>query len=119
MDLDEGVIAVGLAGQHAFQPHLVGALAERPQGPLDLGHRGGVAIGLGQFQQFQIVGQIALDRADLADRLFQAVAFAQDGLGLGGIVPQAGIAGQRVQLVKPGECLLPVKDASSAAPARR
>jgi hypothetical protein len=44
-------------------------------------------------------------------------ALAHDALRLGGVVPEIGILGERVQLIKAGNGLVEVKDASSAEPA--
>jgi hypothetical protein len=41
-------------------------------------------------------------------------AFAHDALRLGGIVPEIGIFGKRVQLIKARQRFVEVKDASSA-----
>ena len=51
MDLEIGVVAVGLAGEHGFQPQLLGALMQRSEALLGVGDHCRVAFVLGQFDQ--------------------------------------------------------------------
>ena len=55
---DEGIVAIGLAGQQRFDLLGGGTLPDVGQSSLGLGHDLGVVFGLPQFDQIDIVGQI-------------------------------------------------------------
>ena len=76
-----------------------------------------LALGLAQLDQFERVVDLALDAAVAADRLVEPGALAQQLLRRGRIVPQARIFDLGVQFGEAPGCGIPVKDASSAAPA--
>ena len=84
---------------------------------LGLGDDRLIAFGLAQPDQLDCVLDLAFDPAIAADRPLQPGALAQQRLGRGRIVPQLGVFGLGVQLGEAAVGRLPVKDASSAAPA--
>ena len=117
MDFEIAVVGVGLARQQAFELAPGGLGAQLFERRLGLGDDPGVALGLAQFDQLDRVRDLALDAAVAADRVVEPGALAQQLLRGAGIVPQARVLGLGVQLGEAPCCGLPVKDASSAAPA--
>ena len=73
--------------------------------------------GLAKLDQLAGLFDLALDPPVAPDRLVEAGALAQQLFGRSGIVPQLRILGLCVQLGEASGRGLPVKDASSAAPA--
>ena len=74
-----------------------------------------IRLGLGQFGQFQVVGELAVDIGQGGHAGVERVALLHDLLGLVRVVPEVVGFGEGVQL---GEALdgdIPVKDASSGA----
>ena len=63
IDLDVAVVGVGLARQQAFDLAPLGFVGQRAQRRHRLGDHRGVALGLGQLDQFQRVGDLALELA--------------------------------------------------------
>jgi len=116
VDLDEGVVAVGLAGQQAFDLAALGLRRHRLQGGHGVRHHGGVAVALGQLDQLHAVGDLNLQLADGVDAGGDAGAFAHEDLRRFGIAPERRVLGAVVQLLKAGEGDIPVKDASLAGP---
>ena len=117
MDFEIAVIAVGLARQQAFElapGRLSAQLSERGLG---LGDDLRLALGFAKRDQFERIVDLALDPPVAADCLIEPGALAQQPLRTRGIVPQVLILGLCVQLGKTAGRGLPVKDASSAAPA--
>ena len=97
MDLDVGVVGVGLAGQERL--HLA---------PLGLGLQGfqlvdafalevGVVLGLGQFDQRDGVLEVALQARQRAQAVFELGALAHHLLRGGGVAPQRGVFGFGVE----------------------
>jgi hypothetical protein len=82
---------------------------------LGVGQHLGVALGLGQLNQPDGVVELAGQRLVAADGVIQVGALAQQGLRLLRAVPELGILGEGVQLVQSSECVVPVKETSSAA----
>src|SRR5205823_5545008 len=76
-----------------------------------------IAFGVAEPDQLDRVIDLAFDAAVTFDRALQAGALAQQGLRRGRIVPQLGVFRLGVQLGEATVGHLPVKDASSAAPA--
>jgi len=117
MDLEIAVVCVGLARQQAFE------FASRRFGAQPLERRLGLvndcrfALGLAQLDQLEGFFDRALDPPIAADRLVEPGALAQQLLRRYRVVPQPRILGLRVQLGETAGRGLPVKDASSAAPA--
>ena len=83
-----GVIGVGLAREQALDlvPLRLGGIADSRSAS---GGRDGrlVALGLGQFDQFQRVGDITLELLDPFDLPGEPPAFAHHAPRFGGIVP--------------------------------
>ena len=117
MDLEIAVVGVGLAGQQAFElaPRRLGA--QPLQRRLGFGDDAGFALGLAQLDQLERLVDLTLDPTVTADRLVEPGPLTQQLLRTLGIVPQVLILGLRVQLGETAGRGLPVKDASSAAPA--
>ena len=67
MDFDIAVVAIRLARQHGFQPHLLGMLVQRQQGFFRIRHHGGVILRLGHFDQLGGVGQFVGQLGDGAE----------------------------------------------------
>jgi len=116
MHLEEAVVRVRLAGQERFQPALLRCGLERPDDALALADRGRVVFGLAELDQGRRIVELLLQRLDDVDRLVELRALALQALGLLRIAPEIGIVCERVQLVETPDRLVPVKDASSAAP---
>ena len=116
VDLDIAVVGVGLAGQQALDLAPLRLLGQRAQRRHAVGDHRRVALGLGQLDQFERVGDLALQRCARrrsrpASRLRSRIMLLRGG----GIVPEAGVLGAGVQFVEAGDGGIPVKDASSAA----
>src|SRR5207248_10095642 len=77
----------------------------------------GIALGAAELDQLDRVIDLAFDAAVALDRALLAGALAQQGLRRGRIIPQLGVFRLGVQLGEATVGHLPVKDASSAAPA--
>ncbi len=117
MDFEIAIVAVGLARQQAFElaPCCLGAqLFERRLG---FGDDLRLALGFAQLDQLERVVDLALDAPVAGDRLVEPGALAQQLLRGGRVVPQARVFDLGVQLGETPGCCIPVKDASSAAPA--
>ena len=115
MDLEKGVVAVGLAREQGLELDLAGPrlqAAERDKGLLDQRR---VVVRLGEVNQLAIVGQLALGLVKVRERPLQPVALAHQRPRLGGIAPQAGILGAGVQRRELRSGPIGVKGASSAA----
>jgi len=61
-----------------------------------------------------VVGEFAFHPADGVELIVERVALLHRALGAGGVIPESGVFGLRVQLGKPRLGLVEVKDASSA-----
>ena len=114
MNLDIGVVGIGLAGEERLDLPLVGLgldLADRSLGFLD---DLGVLLLLAHGDEFDIVLQRLVQAVHRADGGVQELAFAHELLRFGRIVPDGRIFRLVVQQVEAFERFLPVKDASSA-----
>ena len=80
-----------------------------------LGRHRRVAVGLGQRDQFQRVGDFGFQLLHRLDLRCEVVALAHHLLRGGGVIPQRRVFGAVVQFGEAGLCGIPVKDASSAA----
>jgi hypothetical protein len=117
MNLQIAIVGIGLAGEKAFElaPRGFGAqLFERRFG---IGDDGSLTFGFTHLDQLEGFGDLPLDPAIAADRVVEPRALAQQLLCRSGIIPQARILGLGVQFGEAAICGLPVKDASSTAPA--
>jgi hypothetical protein len=114
--LEEAVVAIGLAREERLEPALIRRRLERPDNGFALGDRSRIVLGLAELDQGRRVIQFLLKRPDDVDRLVELRALALQPLGLLRIAPEIGIVRERIQLVETPDRLVPVKDASSAAP---
>jgi hypothetical protein len=111
------VIGVRFAGKQAFELAPSRLRAQPFERRLGVGDNGRVAFGFAELDQLERVADFPLDPLVAGDRLVQSGALPQQRLRRGGIIPQARIFDLRVQLGETAGRGLPVKDASSAAPA--
>ena len=116
VDFQEGVKLVGLAGEQAFDFLAFGLDGQSLQRGHTIGHHGGVGLGRGPLDQFDGIGGLALDAQHIVDAGLKLVALTHQNLSGGCVIPQRGVLGAVVQLLKTGIGDIPVKDASSAAP---
>jgi len=100
VDLDIGVVAVGLAGQQGLELGLGGAGLEGLQLRARILQRGFITLGVGHLGVFDGVGQVPLEAAHGLHAVSQLLTLTHQGLGLGGLVPQGGVFGTSVQLVQ-------------------
>ncbi len=110
MNLDIGVVRVRFAGEQCG--HLVAFRAgdkRVERGGQLVGH-GGVAVGIGQFDQLDRIGQFAFDRGDRSHRRVEPLALLHDRLGGLWVVPQRGVLDARVQLRQPAGGAVPVEE---------
>ena len=120
MDLEIGVVGVGFAGEQRLHLRFAGLGQQHAKRRLCLLDDLGVALGLAEFYQFNIVADARFEVADGRDLRVQLVSLPHDVAGAVGIAPEFGRLGAGVQVVEAGFGCIPVKDASSAgsAPAR-
>ena len=76
-----------------------------------------LAFGFAECNQFERFVDLALDAPVAGDRLVEPGALAQQLLRGGRVIPQPRVFGLGVQLSQTPGRGIPVKDASSAAPA--
>jgi len=117
MDFEITVIGVGFARQQALELASRSLRAQLLERRLGLGDDCRFALGLAKLDQLAGLFDLALDPPVAPDRLVEAGALTQQLLRRSGIVPQLRILGLRVQLGEASGRGVPVKDASSAAPA--
>src|SRR6516162_6441873 len=116
MHLEIAVVAIGFAGEKAFELASCRFRAQSLECRLGIGDHASIAFGLAELDQFEGFGDFPLDALVAADRLVESRALAEQLLCRFGIVPQAWIFDLSVQLREAASCGIPVKDASSAAP---
>ena len=112
VDLDIGVVRVGLAAQQRLEPRLAGLVTRRAQRLLGVGDHRLVLLGLGHLDQTDIVVDRRAQALDSGDGALQPRALLHHGLGFLLVVPQRRILGARVQLVETDDRTVVVKDAS-------
>ena len=112
VDLDEGVIAVGLTGQQRLKLGASSTILQRPKLAARLFQAGLIAFIVGHFGIAERIGQITLHRTHRLDLAGQPGAFAHQRLGGLRLVPERRILDAGVQLIKFSERRVPVKDAS-------
>ena len=117
MDFEIAVVAVGLAREQAFELAPRRLCAQFFERGLGFGDDRGLALGFAQFDQFERVRDLAFDAAIAADRLVEPGALAHQFLRRRRVVPELRVLGLGVQFGEAAVGGLPVKDASSAAPA--
>ena len=114
VDFEIGIVAVGFARKHRLdlaRLHLARHRADRRLGFVD---NRLVAFLLAELDQADIVLERLGDAADTLDAVFQRLALPHQFLGFLRVVPEGGVLGAHVQVIKPLQRLIPVKDASSA-----
>ena len=116
MHLEIGVVAVRLAREQALELALAGLLSEPLEGGLGLREDRLVILGLRELDQPQRVLELALDLAVTLYAALEARALAQQGLRRCGLLPEVRVLDQGIELGEAPDRLVPVKDASSAAP---
>jgi hypothetical protein len=114
MDFQIAVIAVGLAGQHGFQPHLLGAFGQRQNGILRIRHHAGIVLGLSHFDELGSVMEFIGQPGDRAQRAVQLLRSRISFCAAAGSFQRRGVFSLGVQFVQAAVGLIPVKDASSA-----
>jgi hypothetical protein len=96
--LEVGVVGVGLAREQALELALAGLLAQPLQRRLGLGEDRLVALGLRELDQAERVLELALDLAVALDAALEARALAQQRLRRRGLLPEARVLDERVEL---------------------
>jgi len=117
MDFEITVVAIGFARQQALDLALPRLFAQLSEVGLRLRDDRRVPLGIAELDQLERVVDLALDPAVPLDRAFQPGAFAQQRLRRGRVIPELRVFRLGVQLGEAPVGRLPVKDASSAAPA--
>ena len=117
VDLDIGVVGVGLTRQQRLEPRLARLLARLAERPFGVGDHRLVLLGLGHLDQAGAVVDRGAQPLDGGDRGLEAGALLHHRLGLLLVVPQRRILGARVQLGETDDRAIVVKDASSGAAA--
>ena len=115
MHFEIAVVAVGLAGEQCFKLAPRGLRLELLQRLLGLGDDGLILLGLTELDHAGLVLQVALDPADGVELILERGALLHHALRAGGVVPERGVFGERVELGEPCLRFVEVKDASSAA----
>jgi hypothetical protein len=114
VNFKEAVVAVGLAGQQRLDFQLGDFGTEPFQLVFRVLHDRRIVFHLAHFDQLDGIRYGLLQPLDGGNAAFQVLPLAHDRLRLFRIVPQVRIFGAGVQLVQVSQCLIPVKDASSA-----
>ena len=112
IDLDIGVVGIGLARQQGLQARLGGFSPRLGQPALRVGDHRLVLLGLGDFDQPDVVVDRGAQALDGGDRGFEPRALLHHGLRLLLVVPKRRILGARVQFGETYDGLVVVKDAS-------
>ena len=105
VDLDVGVVAVGLAREQRLDLLAAGLGGELAQRGLAFADGGLVLLGFAQLDQRDGVVEVALELAVGVDRALQRLALAHDLLRRLRVAPELGVLGALVQL---GQALLAV-----------
>ncbi len=116
MDLDERVVAVGLAGQQSLDLAAVGLGLDGFELVDSLLLGGGIAFHLAEFDESDGVFEIALEPRQRSQPVFEVGALAHELLREFRVVPEGRIFGLGVQFGEAARRILDVKDASSAVP---
>ena len=115
MDLEVGVVRIGLAGKQALDLAARGFRLDPADGALAFADASLVALGLPELDQRQGILEVLLEPPDGAGLVLERVPLAHDLLGRLGVVPEVRVLGLSVQLGEASLRRIPVKDASSAA----
>ena len=117
MDLQETVIAIGLAGQQAFQFLTGYFLVQCCKRRFRFGQHLGVTFQFRQVDHLDLVAHAPVDIGNGADRPFEAIALPHDLLRLVRVVPELRRLRRCIQFLKAQFCRIEVKETSSAVPA--
>ena len=114
MDFEIGVVGVGLARQQRLElaPRRLGL--QPLQRVLGFGDDALILLGLAELDHADLVVELALHAADGVELIVERGALLHHALGAGGVVPESGVFGLRVQLGETRLGCVEVKDASSA-----
>jgi hypothetical protein len=116
VDFHEGIAAIGLAGEQAFDLPALGLNGQRGKGGKRVFCNPGIALGLGEFDQLQRVIALTLQGFHPLNNAGNTPAFAHQLLSRGGIVPEVRVFGAGIQFRQTDYGSIPVKDASGAKP---
>ena len=117
MDFEIAVVAVRLARQQAFELAFSRLVAQFFEIGFGFGDDLLVALAVAELDKLQGFVDLAFNAPVTLDGAFELGPFAQDFLRRLAVVPKLRVFGLAVQLVETSVCGIPVKDASSAAPA--
>ncbi len=115
MDLEIGVVRIGLAGEQALDLAARGLGLDPADGGLAFPDARRVALGLAELDQRHGILEVLLEAPDSAGLVLERVPLAHDLLRRLGVVPEVRVLGLSVQLGEASLRCIPVKDASSAA----
>ncbi len=101
VDLEEGVVAVGLAVEQRLDLALRRLLAQAADRRLGVGDNGLVALGLGELDHLALVGEFALQRMVLVQRVGERLAVAHQPLRPRRVVPELRVLRHGVELFQP------------------
>ena len=115
MDLEIGVVGIGLAREQRLElaPRRLGL--ERLERCLGVGDRLLVLLGFAELDHGDLVVELLLDAADGGELVLERGALLHQALGALLIVPEVGVFGLLVELRQTRARGVEVKDASSAA----
>ena len=114
MDFEIGLVGVGLARQQRFELAPRGLGLELLERRFGFGDDALILLGLAELDHGDLIVELALHPADGVELIVERVALLHHALGAGGVVPQLGVFGLRVQLGQARLGCVEVKDASSA-----
>jgi len=114
MDLDIGVVGIGLACQQRLDLTFVDVGPNSADRLFGFRHDLRIALLLAHGDEFDIIAKRLVKALDRADRFVEMLALAHQLLRLRRIVPDRRIFRLLVQMIEALEGLIPVKDASSA-----
>ncbi len=114
VDFEIGVVGVGLAREHGLDLARLDLARQRADRGLGLVDDRLVALFLAELDQADIVFERLRDALHGLDAVLEALALPHQFLGFLRVVPEGGVLGAHVQVIKSLQRLIPVKDASSA-----
>ena len=116
MNFQIGVVGVDFAGKQRLKLAAARLLLQFLKLLHNLGNNRFVALLFGHFCQTGQIVKSGLHFLKVCQRRFKIVFFRHQFLRFFGVVPKLRILGQRVQLIKPENCVVVVKETSSAIP---
>jgi hypothetical protein len=112
--LEVGLVGVGLAGQQSLKLAPRRLCLQFLQRAFGFGDDALIVLGFAKIDHTDLVVELALHSPDRIELIVERVALLHRALGAGGVIPESGVFGLRVQLGKPRLGLVEVKDASSS-----